>query len=371
MLSNFQILLLLCIIGVTTNAQSDQPPLLNIGDPVPPLRVREWIKGRPVERFEKGHIYLVEFWATWCQPCIAAMPHLSVLAIEYKDNVTVLGIDIKEKKTTSLENIKTFVDRMGHRMDYPVAVQDSNFMEVDWFQASGEEGIPKTFVVNTEGRLAWIGHPKDIDKILPKIVNNTWDVKTELAERKELKRLEKLDYSLRFELNMYEGDAYKQDYIGKPDSALLLINEMVRKEPKLKYAPFIASHTFSSLLKTNPHKAYEYGKVAIVTPTYEEPAYYSIISQIEWYSDKLNLSAEIYQLGAEAYQAEIDQIPYPELVNMCKRYNTMADWYWRAKNKSKAIDAMQKAIEALKREKAFSKTDMSAFESRLRQYQNM
>ena len=45
MRSHFQLLLLLCIIAVTTYAQNNQAPSLNIGDPAPPLRVREWIKG--------------------------------------------------------------------------------------------------------------------------------------------------------------------------------------------------------------------------------------------------------------------------------------------------------------------------------------
>jgi len=257
-------------------------------------------------------------------------------------------------------------------MDYHVAIQDSNFMEVGWYKASGELGIPKSFVVNGEGKLAWIGHPMQLDKILPKIVNNTWDIKAELAERKETKRLAELDDSLRFELNMFAGNAYKQDYIGKPDSALLLINEMVKKEPKLKYADFTASHTFAALLKTDLQKAYEYGRgLLAATSTYDDPPYHSIIGNIEWYSDKINLPVEIYQLGAETYQARIDRIPYPEIFNMPKYYKIMAEWYWHAKDKLKAIDAQQKAIEALKSEKDFSATDLAAFEAQLRKYKNM
>lgn len=367
---NIQLLLLLFTIAFTMYGQEAHPPSLNIGDSAPPLRVSKWIKGAPLKKFEKGHVYVIEFWATWCKPCIAAMPYLSALAGEYKDRVTILGIDIYEKKTTTMERVKAFVDSMGRRMDYGVAAEDSNFMVAGWYDASGEQGIPKSFVVNAEGRLAWIGHPKDLDEVLRKIVNNTWDIKEALAKRNLNKHLTELDDSARQVLNDYVGNFYKQDYIGKPDSALLLINEIVRNEPKLKYAPSIADHTFTSLLKTNPHKAYEYGKEVLVTSTYEEPACYSIIGPLEWYSDKLNLPAEIYQLGAEAYVVRINQIPYPELVNMPRLYNKMAEWYWRANDKSKSIDAMQKAIEVLKSKKDFSKKDLAAYEFQLRQYKN-
>ncbi len=178
---SFHLLLLLCI-TVTIHAQNDQSTLLNIGDPAPPLRVREWIKGTPVQRFEKDNVYVVEFWATWCKPCAAAMPHLSVLASKYKDKVTILGIDIYEKKNTSMEKVKAFVDSAWHRMDFHMAVEDSNFMETGWLDASGERkhGIPRSFVVDAEGRIAWIGYPKDLDEVLPKIVNRGWDIKEAL-----------------------------------------------------------------------------------------------------------------------------------------------------------------------------------------------
>lgn len=59
---NFQLLLFLSTIAVAVRAQSDQFSLLNIGDQAPTLRVRDWIKGEPVQRFEKGHVYVLEFW---------------------------------------------------------------------------------------------------------------------------------------------------------------------------------------------------------------------------------------------------------------------------------------------------------------------
>jgi thiol-disulfide isomerase/thioredoxin len=373
MQSSFHLALLFFSVGVTLQAQDDQSRLLNIGDPAPPLRVKEWIKGAPVQQFARGHVYVLEFWATWCKPCIAAMPRLSAVAREYKNKVSVLGIDIKEMKTTSKEKVKAFVDSMGNQMDYQVAAEDSNFMVAAWIEATGEQdnGIPRTFVVDAEGRLAWIGHPNDLDKVLTKIVNNNWDIEKVLDKRKVDKHLRELDDSLNYELMNYSGDYHKQDYIGKPDSALLMINEIIRKEPKLQYAPFIAFHTFCSLLKTNQLIAYDYAKRVLVTPTYQEPAYDAIIAAIEVNSDKLDLLTEIYQLGAEACQLQIDGIPYPELANISKRYSKIADWYWRAKNQLKAIEAQEKAIEALKSKKGFSEADLATFESRLQQYKNM
>ena len=227
----FSLFLLLFSITAISQAQDAPPPSVNLGDPAPPLRIGAWLKGTPVQKFEKGHVYVLEFWATWCKPCIAAMPHLSALARQYRDKVTIIGMDVYEGKNTSksVDKVKAFVDSMGHRMDYAVAAEDNNFTVADWIEATGEKnsGIPRTFVVNAEGRLAWIGHPKDLDKVLPQIVNNTWDVKAALAKRQENKYLQELDKAVNDTLYPYLVTPAKRD------SAILVINEFVRHEPRL------------------------------------------------------------------------------------------------------------------------------------------
>jgi hypothetical protein len=71
------------------------------------------------------------------------------------------------------------------------------------------------------------------------------------------------------------------------------------------------------------------------------PPYQAIIGGIKEYVYKLKLPAEIYQLGTEAYAAEINQCPYPKLFDP-EIYNTIANWYWMAGNKSKAMKARRK-----------------------------
>ena len=353
----------------TIQAQDFESPLINIGDPAPAIKTGRWLKGTPIQKFESEKIYVIEFWATWCIPCIAAMPHISELAQIYHDKITIIGMDIHEKSTTSVEKISRFVDSMGSRMDYLVATDSNNFMADNWILATGIKGIPRTFVVDGNGKLAWIGHPSKLDKVLPKLINNEWDVAEELVRQNEKSRLANLDDSLRWDLINFSGDHYKQEYMGKPDSALLMISKVIKKEPKLKYAHFIAHNTFSALLKTDPNKAYEYGMDALNTNSDEEEKDVDfIIDNIEYYSDKLNIPDKIYELGAMAYQLTINQIPYPETINLYKYYSKMATWHWLAKNKLKAIQGIQKAIDNLKSKKGFDKKLLKEYEMVLNVY---
>lgn len=363
------ICLLLCILTTTTYAQDEQFISKDIGDPAPPLRVSHWLKGETVQRFEKGKIYVVEFWATWCKPCLAAMPHLSELAKEYKDQVTFIAMDVLEFKNTSLEHVKAVVHRMGQKMDFTVAAQDSNFMEVEWLEATGERpnGIPRTFVVDRESKLAWVGHPSELDEVLRNIVNHTWNIKEAATSRSENMRLEKLDRESNNILMDFKADQFKPGSVDQVDSILFTINEMVKNEPRLKYAPYMAYNTFRYLLLTDIDKAYQYGKEVLKNPSYTDPSYFAIIQNIHFFHDKINFPAKIYELGAEAYQVEIDQVVFPELVNVANMYKNMANMYLKANNKAKAIDAQQKAIEALKSRHL---NEMAEFEAQLQQYKD-
>ncbi len=180
---NIRLMLLLSVVCAAVSAQKRRVSSLDIGDVAPRFKTIAWIKGDTVQKFVKNHTYVLEYWATWCKPCKAAMPHLSVLARQYRDRVTVLGINSFEEPHTTKQTVHAFVDSMGTKMDYAVAMQDKA-MSAAWMNASAEQGIPKTFVVDDEGRIAWIGHPKDLGDVLDKIVNHTWDIRKAHAKRK-------------------------------------------------------------------------------------------------------------------------------------------------------------------------------------------
>jgi thiol-disulfide isomerase/thioredoxin len=357
-------LLLFCLVthNLFAQAETDPRPTVNIGDPAPPLRLKEWFKGNPIQGFEKGRIYVLEFWSKGCGGCIAAMPHISALAEKYKDEVTVLGVDVYEPSFNTVLKIKSFVDSMGSRMNFLVAKEESNYMDSCWLAASGETGVPSTFVVDREGKIAWIGHPHFLENVIRKIMNNTWDNDKALAAYNRERYLDSLDRDSYYKLINYRD---------KPEMALFAINSLLVTEPELKYRCQFAFQTFAALLKTDMNKALEYGKEAITKRVYPYPGSFAIWGTIKNYSDKIQFTPEIYELGAEAYQAYIDMIIYPELNDLYKMYSTMAEWYMRANKKSKAIKSQEKAIENLKSKKDISAEDLSAYESRLRQYRNM
>src|SRR5215470_10631086 len=80
---------------------------LGVGDAAPKLEVKEFVKGEPVKQFDKGKIYVVEFWATWCPPCRESIPHLTGLQKKHKD-VVFIGVSVSERDP---KGVKPFVEK--------------------------------------------------------------------------------------------------------------------------------------------------------------------------------------------------------------------------------------------------------------------
>ena len=325
-------------------------PTLTIGQKPPPLFIGQWLKGKAVKRFEKGRYYVIEFWATWCAPCRAAMPHLSEVATQYKDWATFIGVSVMEEKKTTLQKIRHFVDSMGNKMNYTVATEKNNGMFNHWYKAAGLErhGIPVCIVVNGNGLIAWIGYPNLLPTILPSMFNNSWNLKDAHKKRNEEIRLTLLDREVGLNLLRYTKSLNWAGSQDKPDSLLMAVAEHVKAEPLLAYAPMVASHTISALFKTDMHKAAEYIRLGLTSDFFGKQPCYVFMDAIESYEDSIPLTREIFSAGTQACQASIDHLVYPELVPVYKMYVLMASWYWRMDEPAKAIIAQKKAIASMK-----------------------
>lgn len=195
---------------------------LKAGDPAPPLAVGAWVKGEPVERFEKGKVYVLEYWATWCGPCIAAIPHLTELQKKYADKgLIVIGMNVWETDDAAVE---PFVKKMGEKMGYRVATDDKSDggkgkMAETWMAAAGQKGIPCSFIIDRDTRVAWIGPPGELDKALQKVLDGKFDILNESARQAQAQAaMKKLGQAM-------QDKAW--------DTGLAAVDELVAADPEL------------------------------------------------------------------------------------------------------------------------------------------
>lgn len=198
--------MLLCflagLLGLTVTGHAAAS--LKIGDPAPKLQVSQWLQGEPVKDFATGKVYVVEFWATWCGPCRASIPHLNELYEQYKGKVTVIGQNVWEDDESG---VAPFVKKMGTNMTYRVALDDKSqdkkgAMAATWMDAAGRNGIPTAFIVNQQGHIAWIGHPMEMTaKLWDDILSGHYDLTKAAADydkgQADQARMEGLEMKLR------------------------------------------------------------------------------------------------------------------------------------------------------------------------------
>lgn len=98
-------------------------------------------------------LVLVDFWATWCAPCITAIPHLNALHDQYAaDGLQVVGISDE-----TLEVVAPFVTRKGMR--YAIAAGGINPLR----KTLKVRALPYAMLVDAQRRIVWRGQPEQLD----------------------------------------------------------------------------------------------------------------------------------------------------------------------------------------------------------------
>ena len=177
----FAIISALAVSGLAS-AQSN----LTIGDKAPALPIAGYVKGEKIDHLEKGKTYVVEFWATWCGPCIQSMPHLSDMADQFKGDVTFISVNTwdytkdadkkSESDDTHSKRVADWVAKNTDKMRYNIVLDDAkDTISTTWMRAAGRNGIPCAFIVNDEGNITWIGHPMEMKEVLDQVKAKTWD----------------------------------------------------------------------------------------------------------------------------------------------------------------------------------------------------
>ncbi len=234
-----------------TVADREQAPAgeLSIGDKTPPLEIAHWIKGKQVDGFQDGHVYVVEFWATWCGPCLAGMPHMSQLQERFSGRVTFIGVSDEEEET-----VRSFLGRVQNPetaetwdqvVKYTIAIDSDGATNAAYMKAAGQNGIPMAFVVGKDGYVEWVGHPMAIDAPLESIVAGTWDRVAARAKFTEEQAVQSVMMNVSRALQIAQQN-------GDWATALELLDDAIEQFPTLdqlkmsKFAVLLQAEEFAS-----------------------------------------------------------------------------------------------------------------------------
>lgn len=174
--------LLAASLGVSPVTAQDA---LTIGSPAPAIDIEHYVSDGEgffpkVTKFEPGKVYMVEFWATWCPPCIQSMPHLASLQKQYRGE----GFQIVSVSTEPLETVEAMLERPFPDSEqtfaeitssYTLTTDPDESVYADYMEAASQDGIPAAFLVGKTGLIEWIGHPMNSDEPIAKVIDGSWD----------------------------------------------------------------------------------------------------------------------------------------------------------------------------------------------------
>ena len=162
------ILLVLAGFSSVLGQESGGPEL---GDQAPPIIASKWVRGEPIMKYESGHVYVIDMWSTWCKACITSMPALHDLESKYDEGVTFVAMDVWEMEPA---RVPKFMETSGEFMPAYVAMDsipagkeaNEGHTSMAFLGTSENITIPKTYLIDQKGRIAWVGHPDKLGSSL-------------------------------------------------------------------------------------------------------------------------------------------------------------------------------------------------------------
>jgi len=138
-------LLMVAVVTVILSGPSRLYAMPRSGQPVPNFKVTSTSGQQISLENYRGHVLVLDFFATWCQPCRVSIPHLVEMNRKYgKLGLSVLGMSADEDGEKA---VKAFAEQ--NRITYPVALAGETTL-VDF----GVRSVPVMFVIDKKGRVA-------------------------------------------------------------------------------------------------------------------------------------------------------------------------------------------------------------------------
>ncbi len=134
------------------------------GKAAPNLKLQDWIGANQDLAKLKGKIVVVDFWATWCGPCVAAIPKNVSLVKKYGDRgVVVMGVHDSRRGSDKMAAMAKAKD-----INYSLAVDDDRASAKAW----NIRFWPTYFVVDRTGKIRAAGlKPSKVEEVVKALLN--------------------------------------------------------------------------------------------------------------------------------------------------------------------------------------------------------
>jgi cytochrome c biogenesis protein CcmG/thiol:disulfide interchange protein DsbE len=128
------------------------------GKKAPEFFVSEWLTDKPDA---SGKVVVLDFWATWCPPCVASIPHMNELATKFADEVVCVGISDETRSNfeKGMERLQKQKNLTLNSFKYSLALEPGKKMK----GAIQIAGIPHCIVMDRNWIVRWQGHPAALD----------------------------------------------------------------------------------------------------------------------------------------------------------------------------------------------------------------
>lgn len=142
------------------------------GEPAPDFTLKN-LDGKTVRLTDyRGKVVLIDFWATWCPPCLKELPHIQTIHEKYREQgLVVLAISTDREKSA----VPPFLEKNGYT--FPVLFDNGKVQP-----AYKVESIPVVYLVDREGMIQWHhvgygpGGEKELEQEVKKLFESGTDV---------------------------------------------------------------------------------------------------------------------------------------------------------------------------------------------------